>query len=237
VGRHRELAVLHDAKRELAKRTAAVVLLAGEAGIGKSRLLAQFLRDIASERMRNVASVDCLEYASAPLGSIRALLVTLARVVPHPLPPLLTQFVKRDAASETVEPAELFVAVAAFLRACADKRATIVTIEDVHWADAMTLDFLSYAATSLAATRLLIVATYRSSELNGSAPLRAAVSRLMREPITFRIELEGLARADLRALILRALDGHEALPVPAIESVASRAEGIAQGFARPARRA
>jgi DNA-binding CsgD family transcriptional regulator len=225
VGRDRELAVLSDAKRGLSKSHPAFVLLGGDAGIGKSRLLDQFLRNVANERTRNVASVECLEYAPAPFGPIRQVLDQLARTARLALPPPLAQFVARDVASETFEKADLFLAVVDFFRKCANQRATIVTIEDLHWADAMTLEFLSFAASRLAGSRLLIIVTYRSNETEHYETLRAAIARLIREPITFRIELEGLAKAELRALILGALDGQEQLTAHLIENVALRAEG------------
>jgi DNA-binding NarL/FixJ family response regulator len=224
VGRDRELAVLHEAKRGLSKSHPAFVLLGGEAGIGKSRLLEQFLRNVASERTRNVVSVECLEYASAPFGPIRHILDQLIRSARMVLQPPLAQFVGRDAASASLEKTELFRTVIDFFRACAQQRATIVTIEDVHWADALTLEFLSYAALRLTGSRFLIIVTYRLNETEHHETLKAMIGRLIREPITFRIELDGLAKNDLRELILRALDGQELSP-HAIETVAVRAEG------------
>lgn len=225
VGRERELAALHDAKRGLSKSRPAFVLIGGDAGIGKSRLLAQFLRHVASGRARTIASVDCLEHASSPFGPIRNAVETLARSARLPLPALLAQFVARDTASDTIEKADLFFALVDFFRACARSRATIVTIEDLHWADATTLEFLGYAAARIAGSRILVVATYRSNETKPHESLDAAIGRLMREPPTFRIELDGLAKAELRALIHGALDGHAPLAPKAIANVVLRAEG------------
>jgi DNA-binding CsgD family transcriptional regulator len=225
VGRDRELDLLHEARRGLAKSQAACVLIGGDAGIGKSRLLAQFVRQLADGRVRNVVAVECLEYAPAPFGPIREALDRLTRMARLPLSPLLARFVARDVSSDKIEKADLFFAVAEFFRECARERATIVTIEDVHWADATTLEFLGYAASRFAGSRILVVATYRSNETERYEPLGAAIARLVREPSTFRLELDALAKADVRALIAGALEGHSPLTAETIAGVVSRAEG------------
>jgi hypothetical protein len=149
VGRDRELETLHEARRGLSRSRSAFVLIGGDAGIGKSRLLAAFVRTVADGRARNIVSVECLEYAPAPFGPIRDAVEQLARSARLTLPPLLARFVARDVPAPTIEKAELFLAIADFFRACARERATIVTIEDIHWGDATTLEFLAYAARGL----------------------------------------------------------------------------------------
>jgi predicted ATPase len=122
VGRDRELDLLHEARRGLAKSQAACVLIGGDAGIGKSRLLAQFVRQLADGRVRNVVAVECLEYAPAPFGPIREALDRLTRMARLPLSPLLARFVARDVSSDKIEKADLFFAVAEFFRECAPAR-------------------------------------------------------------------------------------------------------------------
>jgi predicted ATPase len=225
IGRERELETLHEARRGLARSRAAFVLIGGDAGIGKSRLLAAFVRSIADGRPRNLVNVECLEYAPAPFGAIRDALERLGRSARLTLPPLLGRLVARDISSPTIEKADLFLAVADFFRACARERATILTIEDVHGADATTLEFLGYAASRFAGSRLLVVATLRSNEIERSAALATAVARLRREPRTFRLERESLAKADVQALIQGALEGRIPLAEKTIASVVARAEG------------
>jgi DNA-binding CsgD family transcriptional regulator len=225
IGRQRELETLHEARRGLARSRAAFVLIGGDAGIGKSRLLAAFARSIADGRPRNLVNVECLEYAPAPFGPIRDALASLARSARVALPPLLGRLVARDLATQTVEKAELFLAVADFFRDCARERATIVTIEDVHWADATTLEFLGYAAGRFAGSRLLFVSTYRANEIERNPALKAAVARLLREPSTLRLELDSLGKADVRALIDGALEGQLPLGAQTIANVIARAEG------------
>jgi DNA-binding NarL/FixJ family response regulator len=225
VGRDRELETLHEARRGLSRSRSAFVLIGGDAGIGKSRLLATFVRSVADGRARHLARAECLEYAPAPFGPIRDALEQLTRSARLTLPPLLARFVARDVSAPAAEKAELFLAVADFLRACARERATILSIEDLHWADATTLEFLAYAAPRFAGSRLLVVATYRSNEIERYEALKTAVVRLSRETGTYRLELESLAKADLRTLIESALAGHGTLAPQKIAHVIARAEG------------
>ena len=236
IGRRLEFDVLDQARQELAKGRGAVVLIAGDAGIGKSRLVAEFLHKLRSGRLRNVASAECLERAPQPLGPIRALAASLRRTLragelPADVTRALAQL--RLGASDDLpgtEPApldkaELFAALTTLLRTAATERATILAVEDLHWADPSTLDFLVYLAPRIASTRLLLLATYRSDEAEAEGPLRSALARLAREPVVRRLDLRALAGEDLRALLSGALDGQPALPLKTVREVEARCEG------------
>ena len=231
VGRREELESLHDARRALAQSHGSVVLLGGEAGIGKSRLLAQFIGSIAgNSRPRHVAGVECIEHAEQPFGPFRTLLAALAKNTPaeHPAAALraLEQLTATaDPAAGRLEKTELFAGVAAFLRSIASKRATIITIEDIHWADSSTLELLVYLASRVAGTRLLIVATYRSDELEARPELFASISRLSREPTVSRIMLEALDPEQTGELIAAALRGRAMLASEQRNDVIRRSEG------------
>ena len=82
VGRSEELAILHDARRALSMSHGSFVLIGGEAGIGKSRLLAQFIGFIArNRRPPQLASAECIEQAEQPFGPFRTLLAEADCVV------------------------------------------------------------------------------------------------------------------------------------------------------------
>jgi DNA-binding NarL/FixJ family response regulator len=225
VGREQELALLQDARRALARSRPAVVLIEGEAGIGKSRLLGQFVDNAGEGRARTLVGVECLEHAAAPFGPIRDALAQLERASRIALPRALAAFVARDPTVEALEKADLFATVADYLRACARQRSTILTIEDLHWADATTLEFIGYAAAHVGGTRLLIVATYRSDETERRDALTSAVARAMREPHTFRLELRALKGALIRDLLHGVQGGHPPLGAPTIDDIVARAEG------------
>jgi DNA-binding NarL/FixJ family response regulator len=225
IGRDRELELLHAARRALAKSQPAFVLIGGEAGIGKSRLLAQFVRSFNDRRARTIVSTECLEHAPQPFGPVRDAVAALARVAGSPLPPLLARFVAREATGEPIEKADLFAAVTAFLRERALDRATIVTFEDLHWSDATTLEYLGHLASRLAGSRLLIIATYRSDEAESNDVLAATIARAMREPTTVRLDLQALTSTQLRTLLYGALDGHDPLDRGKLEEIVTRADG------------
>jgi DNA-binding NarL/FixJ family response regulator len=225
IGRDRELDALHAARNGLARSRAAFVLIGGEAGIGKSRLLAQFVRGAGDRRARTIAQAECLEHAPQPFGPIRDAIAILARGTDAPLPPVLASLISRETTAELVEKADLFAAVAAYLKDRARERATILTIEDLHWADATTLEFLGYLSARIGGTRLLIVGTYRSDESESHEALSAALARAMRDPTTVRIDLRSLKRAELRALLHGALEGHVTLEPAILDDIVARTDG------------
>jgi DNA-binding CsgD family transcriptional regulator/tetratricopeptide (TPR) repeat protein len=231
VGRESELALLGDARRALAQSRASIVLIAGEAGIGKTRLLSHFLRRTGEGRARRLASAECLEHALQALGPIRSLLRALGVSAEDQAPDVaraLGQLVPSgdDAARLPVlEKSELFGALATVLRSLADERATIVAIEDIHWADAATLEFLAFLAPRIAGSRLLVIATYRSDEVEANETLRSSLARMTRESTVRRIDLRALGASDFRNLLAGALDGHAPVPAETLHEIEVRAEG------------
>jgi DNA-binding CsgD family transcriptional regulator/tetratricopeptide (TPR) repeat protein len=232
VGRNEELAILHDARRALSMSHGSFVLIGGEAGIGKSRLLAQFIGFIArNRRPPQLASAECIEQAEQPFGPFRTLLAALARGMPAGHPPAALRALEQLTAPQTgtagsqLEKNELFEGVAAFLRSVASKRATILTIEDIHWADRSSLELLGYLAPRLAGTRMLLIATYRSDEVDARPDLFASLSRLSREPTVSRIALEALDPAETSELVIAALRGRTALASEMRNDVVRRSEG------------
>ena len=237
IGRDLEFDVLEQARRGLAKGRGAIVLVAGDAGIGKSRLVAEFIQKLRGGRVRNVASAECLESAPQPLGPFRTLATSLkhtlrAKDLPDDVARALAQLrigaaadVRSESETAPLDKAELFAALASFFKTAAAERATILTIEDLQWADPSTLDFLVYLAARIANSRLLLVATYRAEEAEGAGSLRGALARLARESTVARIDLRALAGDELRALIAGALDGQPSLPAKTLREVEARCEG------------
>ncbi|MDQ1564532.1 MAG: hypothetical protein QOI14_1483, partial [Actinomycetota bacterium] len=196
VGRTEELAVLERAFERLPQSGPAAVLVAGEAGVGKSRVVEEAVARFEA-RGAGVLSGSCVQLvgeaiAFAPLaGALRELVqVTdaatldaylgvarndLARLVPELFTAGSTD--TSDAAS-TSRMFELLLGV--FERAAAN-RSLVLAIEDLHWADRSTLDFLLFLLRTLRAGRVLVVATYRSDELDRQHPLRAVLGELERQ--------------------------------------------------------
>ncbi len=142
---------------------------------------------------------------------------------------LTPELVEAEAAtgvtSVPLEKPELFAAVVAYFHLVAQKRAVVLTIEDLHWSDRSTLEFLTYLAARIAKTRLLFVATYRSEEVERNPDLLDAVSQMLREATVRNIGLEAFSSADVRALLTGALEGHGTLSAESLHDIESRCDG------------
>lgn len=240
VGREAEIQLLGDARRELAKGRGCVVLIGGEAGIGKTRLVTEFAASLTSARAPRFFVAECLQDAPRPFGPFRILLselVDFAHPSPASLPPLTVRTLAAlvpdavqanglaVATPATVEKAELFAGTLRFFETVAAKRAVVLTLEDIHWADTATLDLLVYIAARVASIRLMLIGTYRNDEVTQDHPLFARLARLERESTVRRMELEPLVEQDVRALVRAALGTKYTLSRDQIRDVVARAEG------------
>ncbi|HET6277108.1 MAG TPA: AAA family ATPase [Candidatus Cybelea sp.] len=238
VGRGDELAALEHARRELSKSRGCFVLVSGEPGIGKSRLLSRFRQLTPTGRSRNIAVADCLPYAQRPFGAIRSLLGVLVPTVsldelPPPLRRALIQLVPecfetaRIATPTPVvlEKEDLFSALLGFLAAVCAKRATLLFIEDLHWADTSTLDFLRFVAARMDNLRLMLAATYRTEQLLSDRIFAQSIGSLERETTVRRIDLIPLTPAEIESVIIDALEGQAPISHDAIASIAKRSDG------------
>jgi len=173
------LDTLYRLAAEAASGTGRLVLIGGEAGVGKTSLVRQFSQTIAREIA--VASGGCDPLSlPRPLGP-------LLDMAPH-LGGELQQLLDRDAPT-----ARLFSALLGRLTASPH----VLVFEDVHWADEGSLDLLRYLGRRLAATRSLVLATYRDDETGPRHPLQIALGDLATS--------EGLCRLQLRALTIQAV--------------------------------
>jgi DNA-binding CsgD family transcriptional regulator len=239
IGRRDELEVLNDARRGLSKSRGAFVLLGGEAGVGKSRLLSHFVLHTGDRRVRNLATAECRQDIVEPLGPIFAIVESLlAAYVPDDLPPSaqralgriapeLASAYGRDAAAGQIDRTDFHAGLASLLIAFATKRATILAVEDIHWADPSTLDFLAFLARHVENTRLFVVATHRTEGLDANPPLLAALTRIEREPAVRRVVLEPFAGSELRSFVTAALGDRAAIDGASFERIVARSEGNA----------
>ena len=104
-------------------------------------------------------------------------------------------------------------------------RSTIVAVvEDAHWADAASLEFLAYLAARIESARVLLVVSYRSEALQPDHPNEAGIARLTRAARSGRIELRPLDGPSMRRFIDEAL-GRQALPSETLRAIARASEG------------
>jgi DNA-binding CsgD family transcriptional regulator len=209
IGRREELAYLNERRIEAAASHGAFVFVAGDAGIGKSRLISEFCASLAYTRWRFATSA-CPEFGSRPYGPI---LEALARVDDRP-------FALGVAASKQEQAEEI---VARF-RAIAERRALAVVVEDLHWADAATLEFLAYFGERTRNARILTIASLRAADVEADRRVAPLIAKIARVSHAARIDLPPLHGTELRAFIDGALDEVD-LPDVARRAVARLSEG------------
>jgi class 3 adenylate cyclase len=241
VGRDAQLDKLRDRWQETREGARRVAVLVGEPGIGKTRLAAEFCRRAHSEgalvllgRCYEVSPVTYQPFVEAlrhyvsggPLDEI-ALHVgphrpTLAKLVPELADPAQEAVSPRTESPER-EQFLLFEAVASSLRAVADEHPLILLLDDLHWADPPTLQLLRHVVRATEQTSLLILGTYRDTEVDESHPLAPALAELRRARALDSLTLTGLADEEVAALI-SSQAGHAA-PAMFARSMMERTEG------------
>ena len=216
VGRTGELAELDRALREAAGASPVVVLLGGESGVGKTRLVREFERRSSKDdalvlRGEAVEEADG-ELPYAPLiGALRPLvrarhpaLDALGRGSRAQLAALLPGLDEEVAASDGNDPSaqvRLFEGLLELLDLLSEERPVVLVLEDLHWADRSTRTFVDFLARSLRRERVVLVLSYRTDELHRRHPLRALLSELDRLERARRIELEPFDRDELAEVL------------------------------------
>jgi DNA-binding SARP family transcriptional activator len=246
-GRDAELATLGAAWGRACRRAAGFVVLAGEPGIGKSRLLEE-LATLARRSGGTVLSgrsfegerslfaqpvVDALSAAAATVPAQRvrpaaAGLGVLGRLVPDLAP--FTGAAPVEPASSAVERTQIFAAVAQFLRGLARDGPLLLVVDDLQRAGRSTLELLHYLARHLAAERLLVAAGVRTGEGDEARELLAGVATtvpLGPLPLDAVAALAGRAgHEDRAAEVMRRTRGHPLFVVEVLRSLAQGDAGL-----------
>ncbi|GAA2323426.1 LuxR family transcriptional regulator [Streptomyces kunmingensis] len=214
VGRADELGVLHSALARAVDAAPQALLLGGEAGVGKTRLIEEFAAGACGQGAVVVTGgcveigADGLPFApfSAALGALRRKLPddfdTAAAGQEDELARLLPELGDRtvrglDGRGDESATARLFELTARLLERVAAERTVVVVLEDLHWADASTRHLLSYLFRTLRSGRLAVVATYRADDVHRRHPLRPLLAELDRLRTVTRIELGRLTRDEV----------------------------------------
>ncbi|MFW5417215.1 AAA family ATPase [Nocardiopsis sp. CNT-189] len=202
VGRQAELAALRADARRALRGGATAVLVAGEAGVGKSRLVREYAA--GSPMPRTVAGgcpelgVDGLPFA--PFATALRRLVREGAVETGPGPGELARLLPElgpapEASGEGR--ARLFEEVLVLLEKAAGSGGLTLVLEDLHWSDASTRDLLVFLLGNLGAARVQLIATVRTDDLHRTHPLRRLLPELERlDPVT-RLDLAPLSRDEV----------------------------------------
>jgi class 3 adenylate cyclase/tetratricopeptide (TPR) repeat protein len=217
VGRDADLRALQEQLDRAESGSGGLVLVSGEPGVGKTRLVEE-LADHAATRGFAVGWGSCHEDAGAPtlwpwLRALRELAVASPTdpgalghrwpVVADALPELVTT--EKPEPPPALEPAaarfRLLDSLDALLGVVASSRPALVVLDDLHWADATSLDLLALVAAGLRDRPLLVVGTYRDVEVGRGHPLAAALAELARQPRVTRHALRGISAGAVAELV------------------------------------
>jgi DNA-binding SARP family transcriptional activator len=222
VGRDDEVERLEDLLDGLFSGQGRLVLLAGEAGVGKSRLQ----REIGDRVWRRGGTdltgagyeqegrlpygpfVEAFQTLTArePLEALRPIIGEAAAELAHLVPGLgmapiaLGQSTPQDRQ-------RLFAAVAGFLGRLSERAPVLLALDDLHAADEASLQLLHYVARNLSSRPILILAAYRSEEAEAGSPLGQLLAALDREEIGEHIRLDRIGRQESDLLIDSLLGG------------------------------
>ena len=241
VGRDRELAALTRLAGVSGPPAPGMVLVSGDAGIGKSRLLEALIERAVGAGWR-VAVGHCVDLGGSPMPYLpfAEVAARLQATRPEIMERLGTRWpaVRRllpshaggaehaaRLASEPLDRGAFFESLHAVLDELGRASPLLLVIEDLHWADQSTCDLLSYLFTRRFAEPVSIVASYRSDDLHRRHPLRPIAAGWVRLPGMHRLELEPLPDAEIRRLVQALHPGP--LTASDLETVVDRAEGNA----------
>jgi DNA-binding CsgD family transcriptional regulator len=228
IGRTAELTALHLLIDRAKSGEGLVVLLSGEAGIGKSRLVAEaktyataqgfvLLQGQCFPTDRSCPYAPLLDLLrSHPVTSSRELVDTEMGSLASALSPLLPDLLPLPSDLPSLPPLDpeqekrrLFAALTHLFLRQATKQPALLIVEDLHWSDDISLEFLHYLARCCAASPLLVLLTYRSDELHPS--LSHFLAHLDRERLAQEFSLTPLTRSDMSAMLHAIFDLHRSV--------------------------
>ncbi len=208
IERRQELELLHERRRSASAGRGGLVLVAGEAGVGKSRLLAEFVRSLAVPRLR-VALANCREFAQRPYA------------------PVLDVLEQLDAQTGALAPArsrdeQFEPLIRAFARE-AERSAIVAVVEDLHWSDPASAELLAAIADAAKGQRLLLLASYRPEAIGEDGAMFASLAKLQRGAVTLR--LRPLDDDATRRFVDATLEATGDLPARTRESIVHLSDG------------
>lgn len=216
IGRDAPLGALVDHLERVISGMGAVVLVGGDAGVGKSRLVHDLKQQAATRQVR-VIEGRCTSTESsvpyAPLmnalrfriakgeGEAAAEMLGPLRAILAPIFPQLTDAVSIGETRKVADGDRPFAMIFAVLERLASAEPMLLVLEDVHWADQTSLEMLHHLAHQAASFRMLVVATYRTDELHAADPLRRLIGSLARDRVGETILIDPLTREQTTSML------------------------------------
>jgi DNA-binding CsgD family transcriptional regulator/tetratricopeptide (TPR) repeat protein len=235
VGRERELAKILEVAKAAARRTGRLMLVAGEPGVGKTRLAREVLRYLVDNGFHAMVGHCFQQYRTIPFFPFSE---ALADSLPtygsftqaRPQAPYSDlRFLTDQAVASTDVDAQaaqlrMFRALTVFLRTVAASRPLLLLLEDLHWADSASVSALLYLSRHLSDARLLILGTYRDVDVGLEHPLDELLREVAHEDLLEEVALRGLSVAQTGELIQVRI-GVEHVPPEFQQIVHSRSGG------------
>jgi tetratricopeptide (TPR) repeat protein len=236
VGREAESVALDRILEQARNGRGRVVMISGAPGVGKTRIAAEFCikaqgsgatayvggcsdRDDPAPFLPFVEILEAVLAAASSPKAFRDVLGDEAAEVARLMPQLTRMF--PDIPPPLKVPPEqsrrlLLSSTTKLIERAARTNPLILVLEDLHWADEGTLSLLDHLARSISTMRVIVIGTYRDSELDPAGPLMHSLERLIRQHLLERTDLQGLSTTAVGEMI-RGLTGHE--PAAALVSL------------------
>jgi ABC-type oligopeptide transport system substrate-binding subunit/DNA-binding SARP family transcriptional activator len=233
IGRDDEMAFLNETWRRAEEGQGRVVLMSGEAGVGKSFLAEEFANRLRFQGVR-VLWGNCYEYGRAlpyqPVAeALRSVLAAMTAAELADFPPwsleeaarLVPEVLEKRAGLEVTpsipseeQRARLFEGVARVLTGLCSCGTIMIVLEDLHWASGSTLQLVHYMARRLTDQRALMLCSFRSEEVGLEHPLQALRRRLVRDGLAVLLRVSRLSAPALAAVVTEMSGaGDEVLPL------------------------
>jgi tetratricopeptide (TPR) repeat protein len=240
VGRERELAEVKAILRGAYSGESSVLLVSGEAGIGKTRLVRELIAHAAVSGSKYLAG-SCYSEGGMPYTPFPQLIATSFGISGISLD--LPEYVMEDLAAispelrlslpQVSEPVfdpqsdqqRVFESITAWAAALAKQAPIIIFIDDIHWGDSSTLFLLRHLARRLVNQRVLIVLTYREVELGEANPLQNLLHDLNRERLSTRVKLTRFSLDQTRAMLETMLTPTGPISSNLVEAIYRETEG------------
>ena len=240
IGRETELAAILHALDGSAAGAPVHQLIAGEAGVGKTRLVSE-AASIATARGMRVLVGGCADIGDGgvPYGPIVEALRSLVRELDSEtldgivgasrrdlarlVPSLSPDIPLDDGAQSQALQARLLDALLGLIQRLAEAAPVVLVVEDLHWADPATRDTIAFLARNLRSDRAILVATFRADELHRRHPLLPWLAELERSGRVERLVVERLDAARTRQLLAAILDAPPDSEL--VERIHARSEG------------
>ncbi|MEI8171232.1 MAG: AAA family ATPase, partial [Rhodoferax sp.] len=243
VGRHKEYGQFLGLIARQTTGCGQVVLIEGEAGIGKSRLMSEVAAYVQQRAMpmlvtncyeieRAIAYQPVIDLATqacrtAPEARLRQITPTLQAEIAALVPAMterLLDLPRLSADYPEARQARLFQALVQLFDALAQGRPLVVMIDDIQWADDASLQFLHFLARQIANKPVLLVWAYRGEELDNNQGLISLLESLRRESHTQSMALAPLGPEDTKELLVKLND-----PILSAPHFADRLHGESEG--------